>query len=71
MTQLYLTHITRQGERWDSIAYLYYHDVTQMNRLIEANQHAPITPSLPAGITLTIPLVQQAADTAGLPPWKQ
>lgn len=70
MTQ-YLPHITRENERWDSIAYYYYNDVSKMGLLIEENPHAPIAPTLPSGLLLRIPVLeQQSADTFGLPPWK-
>ena len=69
MTQ-YLTHITNEGQRWDSIAHYYYADVTKMGLLIEENPHAPITPSLPAGLQLRIPVIEQQTSSVGLPPWK-
>lgn len=67
----HLTHITQDGERWDTLAWKYYRDVTQMGLLIEANQHAPIAATLPAGLVIQIPLIQQQPEsTQGLPPWK-
>ncbi|PIQ23510.1 hypothetical protein COW36_09000 [bacterium (Candidatus Blackallbacteria) CG17_big_fil_post_rev_8_21_14_2_50_48_46] len=69
MTQ-YLEHITTEGERWDSIAWKYYGDVTQMGLLIETNPQAPIKPTLPAGMKLLIPLIEQPKEVQGLPPWK-
>lgn len=70
MTQ-YLTHITKEGQRWDQLAYQYYGDVEKMGLLIESNPHAPIAPTLRAGITLQIPLIEQPSNIQDLPPWKQ
>ena len=69
MTQ-YLEHITSEGERWDSIAWKYYGDVSQMGLLIEENPQAPIKPTLPAGMKLLIPLIERPKEVQGLPPWK-
>ncbi|PIQ25423.1 hypothetical protein COW20_15290 [bacterium (Candidatus Blackallbacteria) CG13_big_fil_rev_8_21_14_2_50_49_14] len=70
MSQQYLEHITKEGERWDNIAWQYYRDINQIGLLIETNPHAPIAPALPSGLKLYIPLIEQAADIVGLPPWK-
>lgn len=69
MTQ-YLTHITREDERWDSIAYHYYDDVSKMSLLIEENPHAPIAPTLPSGLQLRIPVLEVQPGIQDLPPWK-
>ncbi|MEO1766796.1 tail protein X [Thiobacter aerophilum] len=68
-----LLHTTREGERWDAIAWHYYRDVREMARLIAANPHAPRSGRLPSGLTLAIPLIGRplAVSTAGLPPWKR
>lgn len=68
----YLTHITVDGDRWDTLAARYYGDARAYVQIIDANPLAPILPILPAGKTLLIPIV--AADnalTADLPPWKR
>jgi phage tail protein X len=66
---MYLTHVTTEGERWDSIAYKYYGDALGYERVIAANPHAPILPVLPAGLTLSIPLIAAQATITDLPPW--
>lgn len=68
---VYLEHITRDDERWDRIAYDYYQDVSKMGLLMEENQHAPLTPCLPAGLKLRIPLIEEQPETVDLPPWKR
>lgn len=66
-------HITKEGERWDSIAYKAYGDANDINRIIEANPTVPITATLPGGIRLLVPIVETVAvevDETLLPPWK-
>lgn len=66
----YLTHITTEGERWDSLAWRYYGDAHRYLPIIQANPHVPITAALPAGLSLSIPVLEQAATTSeDLPPW--
>lgn len=69
---MYLTHITTEGERWDLIAWHYYHDVTKIPLLVDANPHMPIRETLPSGLTLLIPMIEpdQTAKEE-LPPWKR
>lgn len=70
---MYLTHITIEGERWDSIAWRYYHDVTKIPLLVEANPHAPIRDTLPSGVMLLVPVIEpeEVAIFEELPPWKR
>ncbi len=70
---MFLTHITTEGERWDSIAWRYYHDVTKIPLLVEANPQAPIRDTLPSGLTLFVPVIEldEAAAIEELPPWKR
>lgn len=70
---MYLNHVTRDGDRWDLIAWHYYGDVGQLPLLIEANPHVPVIGVLPGGLNLAIPVIE-VEDTAGqeeLPPWKR
>ncbi len=69
----YATYVTKDGDRWDLIAYDFYGDPTAYEAIIVANPHAPITAVLEGGITLAVP-VREADDTiarADLPPWKR
>jgi phage tail protein X len=71
-----LIHITREGERWDTIAWHYYGSPIAYGPLIEINRAAPIMPQLPAGLRLVIPILTTDQVTAqhvnqNLPPWKQ
>jgi len=69
----HLTHITKAGERWDTIAWQYYGDAYRYAPIIAANPHVPITPVLPSGIRLNIPVLPAGTTarsrSAGLPPW--
>jgi nucleoid-associated protein YgaU len=73
MTTQYIEHITKEGDRWDLIANEYYGDPTKYEPIIQANKYVPIIPTLPAGITLMIPIIEdtQTEDTTLLPPWRQ
>lgn len=68
----YIEHITREGDRWDLLAWEYYGDALGYERIIAANPHVAIVPVLAAGIRLLIPVVEEADDTVGSggnPPW--
>ena len=65
-------YITKQGDRWDLIAYKAYGDATMIDILITANPGIPVDPILPEGITLNIPIVDEPeVDKSLLPPWKR
>ena len=69
---MYLTHLTKDGDRWDLIAWHYYRDISQVPRLLDGNPHVPITETLTGGIRLSIPVIEVASETLEeLPPWKQ
>lgn len=72
----FLEHVTRQGERWDQVALAYYGDPYLYQPLVAANPEVPITPLLPSGIVLRVPVldpaeVEEKADASLLPPWKR
>lgn len=69
MADQYLTHITREGERWDQLAYLYYGAAHRYEPIIRANPHVPLTRALDAGLTLRIPVLDVVPVTGDLPPW--
>lgn len=73
-----IEHITSAGERWDSLAWRYYGDPYAYGRIIQANPALDISPTLPSGRVVLIPVLPleeaRAADQldAGeLPPWKR
>ncbi|WP_440217257.1 tail protein X [Chromobacterium piscinae] len=66
---MFLNHITREGERWDQIAWRYYGDALAYEQIIAANPHAPLGVALPAGLTLSIPVIEQVDLAEELPLW--
>lgn len=66
-------YITKDGDRWDLIAYDYYGDPTMYEPIIAANPDIPITPVLKSGLNLSIPVIDTTTTTSteDLPPWKQ
>lgn len=66
-------YIVKEGMRWDYIAYLAYGQSSLIQPIIEANPNVPITPRLPGGTVLTIPVLDDSiskTDKELLPPWK-
>ncbi|AOJ71038.1 MULTISPECIES: tail protein X [Burkholderia] len=68
---MFLTHVTTEGERWDQLAHRYYGDPFAYERIIAANPDVPITPLLPSGLALSIPVIARAELSEDLPPWKR
>ncbi|UTH73988.1 tail protein X [Chromobacterium sp. IIBBL 290-4] len=66
---MYLTHLTMAGERWDQIAWRYYGDALAYEQIIAANPHVRIGPVLTGGLTLSIPVIEQADLAEELPLW--
>lgn len=67
-------YTTEEGETWAMIAHKKYADDGKTEPIINANPGVPVTPRLPGGITLFIPVL--TADEAdeinqeSLPPWR-
>ena len=71
MTEYY-SYITKDNDRWDLIAYKFYSDATKYETIIKANPSVNITPILPSGIKLKIPVLTESnAIKFELPPWKR
>lgn len=68
---MFLEHVTRDGERWDSLAWQYYGDPLGYPRIIAANPHVAITPVLPSGLLLLIPVIEaeEARTEEDIAPW--
>ena len=70
MTEFY-SYITKDNDRWDSIAYKFYQDSTKYEVIIQANPSVPITLTLESGIKLKIPVLDANNEiTFELPPWR-
>ncbi|MDR6952684.1 phage tail protein X [Ancylobacter sp. 3268] len=74
----YLVHPTKDGDRWDLLAYRYYGDVSLQGELINANRALffdamTIPLILPSGLDIIVPIRERptAVSTAALPPWKR
>jgi len=68
----FITHLTAEGETWDLLAWRYYGNAYRYPPIVAANPQVPLTPVLPAGITLNIPVLATEPNTANrvnLPPW--
>lgn len=71
-----IEHLVLEGQRWDTLAWLYYGDATQYGRIVQANPALDITTHLQAGDTVLVPVlplaqVQQQIAQNNLPPWKR
>lgn len=68
-----IEHITHEGDRWDLLAWQYYGDATQYERIVAANNLVMIDPILPSGIIINIPVIDEPVpeldETEELPPW--
>ena len=65
------THITVEGDTFDSLALQYYNDEKLANTIIQANLDYCDTLIFSAGITLTIPAVTTVTLPGTLPPWRR
>lgn len=67
----YYEYITKDGDRWDLIAYDFYADATLYEPIITANPDISITPILPSGLKLKIPVIEDNNQIQfELPPWR-
>lgn len=64
------SYITKQGDMWDSIAAAQMGSTSHTDKLMNANLQYREYYTFPAGIVLTLPEVEEQADSA-LPPWKR
>lgn len=65
-------YLVKQPERWDNIANAAYGDPSMIAGIVEANPDVLITPLIPAGTILNIPIItedQQTTLADDLPPW--
>jgi phage tail protein X len=67
-----IEYTTQDGDRWDLIAYKHYGDAAQIGPIQRVNLHVPLSPVLPAGITLRIPVLESAQlDLNVIAPWNR
>ncbi|MBG6248263.1 MULTISPECIES: tail protein X [Symbiopectobacterium] len=67
----YIEHVTKMGDRWDSLSQYYYGDPLGYDRIIMVNPHMAVTPSLPSGIVLLIPMIEEdeVENAEEVAPW--
>ena len=66
------TYITSDGEMVDQIAFAYYGSTANrvVEQLLEANPGlADYGPALPAGVAITLPVIDAPAETQGVKLW--
>lgn len=63
-------YTTKQGDRWDTVAYKAYGNSLLLHRIIMANPDVATQSLLPSGIDLYIPILTDPATGEDLPPWK-
>jgi len=79
----YYEHITEENDRWDLIAEAYYADATRFPEIVQANLNlfmrlpeedlrvfCPAFPTLPAGVRVKVPVLQEETTAQNLPPWR-
>jgi phage tail protein X len=69
----YLTHKTKDGDRWDLLAFEYYGNAFAIELLLETNLGLANMAILPSGLTLRVPLVNEDAlnpEVAGVVAWR-
>jgi len=69
-----VNYTTKQGERWDLLAYRFYGTVKSMNILTDANPSVPLSPMIEMGTNLVIPIIDNTSDLVlkvNVPPWKK
>ena len=68
---MHSTHITVEGDTFDSLALHYYNNEQLASAIIQANLDYCDTLIFEAGVTLTIPDVSTVALPETLPPWRR
>lgn len=67
-----ITYITKQNDRWDSIAYEVYGDPYLYEPIMLANPEYMHLLSLPSGLRLTVPLLYDASEHEDVSPsWQR
>jgi len=65
-------YITKNGDRWDSIAWNAYGDVAKQKDIMDANPDVALLTAFGDGITLILPIIPEVNTQASLLPlWKQ
>jgi phage tail protein X len=71
VTAQFIPYTTKNGDRWDTLAWRFYGIPTLIYPIIQSNPSVPIMAVFPAGIQLGIPTIEiiGPSSSANLPPW--
>lgn len=65
-------YITKNGDRWDSIAWAAYGDVAKQKDIMDANPDIALLTAFGDGVTLILPIIPEVnTQSSLLPPWKR
>lgn len=66
----YIHHVTTQDDRLDLISFKYFGHIDMMSAIVALNPNLPLTDSLPAGLTVNVPVYTTTDTTESeLKPW--
>jgi phage tail protein X len=65
-----MTYTTKQGDRWDAIAYKVLGDERYMSQFIAENKQHRDVFVFPAGVVLTVPEITEEEESTS-PPWRR
>ncbi len=65
-------YVTRQGDMWDYIAWVVYHNEKMVELLLNAKENRKImsTYLFSAGVQVWCPQIAKQAASGDLPPWR-
>ncbi|STZ75310.1 tail protein X [Bergeriella denitrificans] len=66
-----IRYTTRDGDRWDLIAYKHYGNAFLIDGLMAANPHLPLAEEFESGLTVFVPVLdaKPQSNQAAMPPW--
>lgn len=69
----FVKYTTKEGDRWDLIAYRAYGDANKAAELMLENPSVAADPILDSGLVLKVPVFEGIEETFldDLPPWKR
>lgn len=70
----FIEYITKEGDRWDNIAFAAFGKASRVDLLIDSNPQIPSDAALPGGLKMIVPVIEREraeVEAALLPPWKR
>ena len=68
-----LNYTTKEGDRWDQLAFRFYGSVKSIGILTDANPTVSLSPVIDFGTILIVPIIDNSTAsviTKNKPPWK-